>query len=458
MNPRLAPAVAGIVLAGVLAYVLPAPADVITVSWQGTAMYTYIQDGIDAASPGDTVEVAPGVYTGPWNRDLDFGGTPLTLVAPGGRDVTTINCEAAGRGFYFHSGEDTNSVVSGFSITGASADSGGGAYCLYGSRPKFADCSFQQNVAGERGGGLCCRNASPVLRGCVFIENVATGGTYPYGGAIACHFGAAPLVANTEFDWNYAKSGGAVYLNSSPATFVGCDFTNNSVTAYGYSGAAASLVGTHGASFTDCSFRDNGHNEPSVGGGIYATNSTVTVTDCEFLDNWAGQGTGIHFTGGAAGWVTGCTFAGNDSDWSAAAGIHFHMSSGPAISGCTFVDNEDDHISLEECSPTIEYSILAFAGGKPVVCETDGEPIIHHCFVYGNAEGDSLCGTSYHDNMFDDPLLCGYPGGDYTLCADSPCLPGVTWPQLVGAYPQGCPACGSPVEPTTWGVIKARYR
>jgi hypothetical protein len=460
MNRRFARRSAATALVLLLTAALPAAATVITVAADGSGMYTDIQDGIDVASPGDTVEVAAGVYTGEGNRDLDFGGVPITLVAPSGHDLTTIDCEAAGRGFFFGSGEDTSAIVSGFCITGAQADTGAGAYCRNGSSPKFVGCRFVRNNATAWGGGLCCVASSPIVRDCDFVENSSSGGVHPRGAAIACLSGAAPLISDTGFEENLAHlMGGAVYCDASPATFVRCGFLKNNVGSYGYGGACVALVAASAATFTDCTFRENGLTETAVGGGLYVSGSTIAVTDCEFIGNSAGAGGGIHFTESSSGTVTGCTFTDNDSIWGVAAGISFFPGCEPTVSGCTFVANHDYHMHFRDASPIVEDCILAFAiSGGAVFCDMGGDPTISHCFIYENAGGDSLCGESYHDNEWADPLFCDVEGGDYTLCADSPCLPGVTWPSLVGAHGQGCDACGSAVEAVTWGALKAVYR
>ena len=86
-----------------------------------------IQDAIDGTTNGDTIIVTAGTYTGVGNKDLDFSnGLPagqtraITLVSESGADVTIIDCQATEldphRGFYFHSGENSASVVDGFTV------------------------------------------------------------------------------------------------------------------------------------------------------------------------------------------------------------------------------------------------------------------------------------------------------------------------------------------------------
>jgi predicted outer membrane repeat protein len=447
----------------VILAVTSAGAATITVDWSGSGDFTAIQAGIDAAGAGDTVLVMPGTYTGTANRNLDFGGTNLVLVSDGGRSATIIDCETAGCGFHFHSGEDTTSIVEGFTITGAAADSGAGAFCENGSGPRFEDCRFLDNTAQNLGGGLCCSASSPIVENCTFELNTAdeNGGSHGDGGGMACLSGSSPRVENTEFLGNEGRTnGGGLCADYAPVKCYGCTFAGNNILSYGYQGAGAALAHSDGAVFSGCAFIGNGTGSPAVGGGIYVTSTDITITSCSFIDNRAGNGGAIHFTDGSGGTVSGCTFAGNTTDWSACGGITCFFNSNPAISSCTFVDNEQDHIWCDDSSPTVTYSILAFAvDGVALRCMEGTEtPDIHHCFVFGNDEGDTLCGGNFHDIINSDPLFCDRAGGNLMLCADSPCVVGATWPSYVGAHGEGCPACGSAAEPTRWGTIKALYK
>lgn len=438
------------------------PAVVAAVTIRVPSEQPTIQQGIDAASEGDTVLVAsPDIYTGSLNRDLDFGGTNVVLISESGPGYTVIDCESAGRGFLFRSGEDTTSVVRGFTITNASADTGAGAFCANGSSPRFEECMFVDNRAQLLGGGLCCRSSSPVLRDCEFVENYAEEVTArsSYGGGVACLVGSSPLIVDTQFTGNYAYNGaGGLYAHTSSPRLFGSSFLSNTTAPYG-SGAGAWFTFADGASVVDCTFEGNGV-PTNVGGGANVSSSDMTITDCDFIDNISGASGGMHMTGAMTTPVTGCTFVGNVGSWSAAGAIQCGFSAAPVITNCTFVENGTHQVWFDTASPTLQYCIFAYSSaGLAVYCENGTEtPNINHCFVFGNAAGDTLCGGNFTDIEYTDPLLCGVGTGDVTLCADSPCLPGATWASLVGAEGEGCPACGSPAEPHTWGRVKAMYR
>ncbi|MBD3184015.1 hypothetical protein GF312_17155, partial [Candidatus Poribacteria bacterium] len=80
--------------------------------------FNKIQDGIDAAVNDDTVIVMDGIYTGTGNVNLDFGGKSIEVKSENGPENCIIDCQGLGgrRGFYFHNGEDENSIVKGFTI------------------------------------------------------------------------------------------------------------------------------------------------------------------------------------------------------------------------------------------------------------------------------------------------------------------------------------------------------
>ena len=139
--------------------------------------YPNIQAAIDACSDCDVVIVSPGTYTGPGNRDIDFLGKAITVrgIDPNSPAVvasTIIDCQNAGRGFNFQSGEERDSILEGLTITnGYASDAGGGVLCYYSS-PTIRYCTIKQCTT-EYGGGLLSSCGSPKIIHCLFTGHQA---------------------------------------------------------------------------------------------------------------------------------------------------------------------------------------------------------------------------------------------------------------------------------------------
>ena len=176
------------------------------------ADFATIQEALDAASDTDTIIVRDGTYIGTGNRDIDFGGKAVHLRSENGPDNCVIDCQGTDaephRGFYFHTGEDENSLVDGFTITNGSAYQGGGIYCYNNSSPTITNNTITANTAEHEGGGIdCLLNSSPFI-----TNNTITANTADYGGGISC-VASSPTVKNSILWGNSAPTGPEVYLS-----------------------------------------------------------------------------------------------------------------------------------------------------------------------------------------------------------------------------------------------------
>ncbi|MHC4603717.1 MAG: S8 family serine peptidase, partial [Planctomycetota bacterium] len=341
--------------------------------------YPTIQQAIDAASPGETVWVADGIYQGQGNRDLDFGGKAITVQSEYGPEFCVIDCQGsvdeARCGFYFHNGEGADSVLNGFTITGGYAEYieyiGGGIVC-HESNPTIENCILSNNV-GVYGGGIEDINSSPTVTNCQFIGNAA----HLMGGGMDNYNNSHPIVTNCTFINNITDStysdefGGGAVGNSAGSypLFSGCRFENN----FTY-GIGAGIYNEHDADsiVKDCDFVDN---EGLWGGGAigddygecdsYVVNSrfynnrgdlggamfigpagTLTVVNCLFSRNQAESiGGGIWLRGSTIE-VVNSTFYHNEAlSWG--GGIRVLEATGD-VSNSIFWENQDlDGASLD---------------------------------------------------------------------------------------------------------------
>lgn len=221
--------------------------------------YCKIQDAIDVAQHGDTVLVHSGNYA----ENIVFPAKAITVQAENGPKVTIIDgshpAEASqGSGVTFAPGGDSDSILSGFTITGGSGTKvledfyGGGIYCqgsspvianciitgntlatyfsdgggIYSdndSSPTIINCTITGNSAGDYGGGISCGGSSTITN-CTIAGNSAD-----YGAGISCDVGSSPEIINCVITGNKARSnGGGIYCEkSSLTTITNCTLSGN---------------------------------------------------------------------------------------------------------------------------------------------------------------------------------------------------------------------------------------
>jgi len=196
--------------------------------------YGTIQAAIDAAVDGDVVIIAPDIYTGKGNRNIDFNGKAINVrsIDPNDPNIvaaTVIDCEGRARGFFFRSGEDLNSVLAGLTITNGHADDyGGGIYI--GSNPVITHCTITDNFAHDKGGGIHCQSSSPLISHCIIKGNYAM---RLIGGGI-CSWDASPIITNCIITGNSSGGGGGgIGLDKSNAVISQCTITGNLDRWYG---------------------------------------------------------------------------------------------------------------------------------------------------------------------------------------------------------------------------------
>jgi parallel beta-helix repeat protein len=129
-------------------------------------LYDDIGSAIAEAADGDVIEVAPGTY----NETVDFGGKAITLRSQDPSDsgaVAATILDGNDCAVSFASSEDANSVLAGFTMTGATY----GVYCN-DAAPTILNCRILDNAkAGIRvsGGG------DPTIVNCIVAGNGGAG-------------------------------------------------------------------------------------------------------------------------------------------------------------------------------------------------------------------------------------------------------------------------------------------
>ena len=303
-------------------------AETILVDWMGGGDYTTIQEGIDAADPGDTVLVAAGTYSGENNRNLDFDGKEITVMSSGGRQSVTINADGQSRAFTFWHGEGPGAVLSGFTIQNGSAAYGGGIF-LIGSSPTITDCDIvactATSVSSGGGGVLCKDGSSPTLTDVTISACQAE-----HGAGMMSHYGGAPSLTRVLFAGNTAISRGGGYYCETPdgtVNITDCAFYNNTVVSVGSGGGGVHFF-EGSANITGTTFA---YNRGNLGACIrLSSGSSATIESC--ILSFGRVGYPIDHGGGGAGPATSrCIVYGNEAGDDLVGMYIRHPQRGPAL-------------------------------------------------------------------------------------------------------------------------------
>jgi len=282
----------------------------------GTGAYTdpfrRIQQGIDAAVDGDTVEVRSGLYTGAGNINLDPNGASITIRSTEPNDAnvvseTIIDAAGAGRGFYIHSGEDANCIIAGFTITDgntypAIGFNGGNIYCYF-SGPTIRNCVIKNGHAAGSGGGMYIDVSNPKVIGCRIEGNTAD----YYGGAASFVRGKAELVGCVITGNSALLEGGGLDCGEGNPTFVNCIISDNHATRGG--GVNCYSFEPNEASLVNCTISGNSAGE--FGGGLCCQyTGSARVRNSILWANQSSNGKEIALIGAAAASVGYCDVEG----------------------------------------------------------------------------------------------------------------------------------------------------
>ncbi len=355
--------------------------------------FAAIQEGMDAASDGDTVTVGPGTYV----ENIEFRGKNITLTSTDPLDsdivaATIIDGKQSGPVVTFERTEDQSCALLGFTIRNGKAEYGGGI--CGGTRENPTDASIQNNVivanlASRYGAGLAYCDGL-ISRNVIIQNNSEDGG----GGLFRC----GGVIERNTISSNTADgpSGGLAYCGGTIQDNLVCA---NSAGGLAYCDGTIQnnvISGNSGRGLYDCDgLIQNNVISGNSGGGLYGCDGLINSNTIS--ENSAVVGGGLAHCDG--------TIRGNEISLNSAS------SSGGGLYCCDRIiqnntvahnNSADRGGGLYDCDGTVENNRIAWnnAGG---LYECDG--MIQNNRIFNNSShrdiggGLDRCDGSIQNNV-----------------------------------------------------------
>jgi parallel beta-helix repeat protein len=440
------------------------------------ADFPTIQQGLDAATSGDEVRVAPGTYVE--NLIFNAAHNGVALVADGGSAVTTIDGNGVGIVVSFSNVSPTTRIE-GFTIT-----HGGGGVLGGGMRLDSASPVIERNVIrdnqGNSAGGLYINFSSPTIRNNIIEDNNAPfgsgGGIYvdhtgsnpviennviqrnhcgAYGGGITIWQGAAPLVTGNTILNNEAVRGAGVYVevNSAPT------LRENEIRGNQASGTGGGVSWNYICAGT---IENNviADNRAHSGGGMMLDEQCTPLVQRNVIrDNVSigGSGGGVYCDHAANPVLFENVIARNQSA-AYGGGVTAWEYSTPLLKANTIVANQAvlggaGLYVTRAARVELTRDIIAFNGPGGVVVDvaTAGAVTVGCVDAWDNGSlnySGIPDPTGSNGNISLDPLFCDLPALNVSIAFTSPCAPAnsPSGCDRIGAVDATSCACAQPAD------------
>lgn len=279
----------------------------------GDPYYCEIQTAVDAATAGDTIQIAAGTYTGTGAIPVVFIAKDLTIIGAG-QATTFIDGQDARQGLAVGSADVSVSqltIRNGFTAgSGANASVDGA-----GADLDLTDVTLADGLGEAAAGGLLV------------------------GASATADLIRVTVSGNSETDpIGIGKGAGLVVKSGSVVTITDSTFSNNTSVAHG---GAINVNEAASLTITDSVFTSN-HSTTGYGGAllIHATGAAVTITGTTFQGNTAAQPGGAIAKELGTLSIEGSLFEGNTAGTHGGGLFHESGAIGLSVVNTTFFDNE----------------------------------------------------------------------------------------------------------------------